>query len=213
MNTVLLLVLAYLLGSIPVGYWVIKYTKGIDLLTFGSGSTGTTNVLRAGGKRAAAIVFVLDVLKAYIPCAVCVYAIDHRMLPEIGNSRWFVCVIAIVCLIGHSKSIFLHFKGGKGAASALGATLAMNPIASLISFSLFVAIVYFTRYVSLASIIAVGTSAIVMWLISKEPSYTAFCALGGLYVVWCHRSNMTDCSPAPNRRFQKPVDQDSLDLG
>ncbi|CAN5400823.1 glycerol-3-phosphate 1-O-acyltransferase PlsY [soil metagenome] len=190
MNTVLLLITAYVLGALPIGYWVVKYAKGIDLLTVGSGSTGTTNVLRAAGKGCAALVFLLDNLKGFVPTWLAVYCAQHGMLPEIGNSLWIVCVVAIICIVAHSKSVFLKFKGGKGAATALGTTFAMNYMASLTSFSIFVLLVYLVRYVSVASLVAVGTSAIVMWLFTHEPSYTGFCAFAGLFVVYSHRGNI-----------------------
>lgn len=190
MYTFLLLIVAYIFGALPIGYWVVKYAKGIDLLTFGSGSTGTTNVLRAAGKGAAALVFLLDNLKGFIPTWLAVYCCHHQLLPEIGNSSWIVCAVAIICIVAHSKSIFLKFKGGKGAATALGTTFAMDYMASVTSFSLFILLVYVFRYVSLASLIAVGTSAIVMWFFSGEISYAAFCAFAGVFVVYSHRANI-----------------------
>ncbi|HEY9730523.1 MAG TPA: glycerol-3-phosphate 1-O-acyltransferase PlsY [Drouetiella sp.] len=190
MNTVLLLVTAYLLGALPIGYWVVKYTRGIDLLTVGSGSTGTTNVLRTAGKGAAALVFFLDNLKGFIPTYLAVYCARNGLLPEIGNSMWIVCAVAMICIVAHSKSIFLKFKGGKGAATALGTTFAMNWMGSLTSFGLFVLLVYLFKFVSLASLIAVGTSCIVMWLYSHEPSFTGFCLFAGVFVVYSHRANI-----------------------
>ncbi len=190
MNTVLLLVIAYFCGALPIGYWVVKSTKGIDLLKVGSGSTGTTNVLRSAGKGAAALVFLLDNLKGFFPTWLAVYCVHHSMLPELSNSSWIVCAVAIICIVAHSKSIFLKFKGGKGAATALGTTFAMNYLASLTSFSLFILLVYLFRFVSLASLIAVGTSALVMWFFSREPSYAGFCAFAGLFVLYSHRANI-----------------------
>ncbi len=190
MNTVLLLITAYLLGALPIGYWVVKYTRGIDLLTVGSGSTGTTNVLRSAGKGAALLVFVLDNLKGFVPTWLAVYCARQGLLPEIGNSMWIVCAVSVICIVAHSKSIFLNFKGGKGAATALGTTFAMNWMGSLTSFGLFVLLVYLFRYVSLASIIAVGTSSLVMWFYSHEPSFTGFCVFAGLFVVYSHRANI-----------------------
>jgi len=190
MNTILLLITAYVLGALPIGYWVVKYTRGIDLLTVGSGSTGSTNVLRTAGKGAAGLVFFLDNLKGFIPTYLAVYCAKHDLLPEIGNSMWIVCAVAMICIVAHSKSVFLKFKGGKGAATALGTTFAMNWMGSLTSFALFILLVYLFRFVSLASLIAVGTSAIVMWLYSHEPAYTGFCLFAGVFVVYSHRANI-----------------------
>ena len=207
MNTLLLFLLAYVLGSIPTGYWVVKALKGIDLRTVGSGSTGTTNVLRTAGKKAAAFVFLADIAKGYIPVWLTIYAIDHNLLPELSwmhaldipatsispaqpGITWVVFFLAMACLIGHARSMFLGFKGGKSAATAFGTTLAMNPIASLLCFSLFIALIYFFRYVSLASIIGVQSSFIPMWYYTHTLSYSAFCFLGGLYVMAKHKDNI-----------------------
>lgn len=190
MNTVLQLIAAYILGALPIGYWVVKYTKGVDLLSVGSGSTGTTNVLRTAGKGAAALVFALDVLKGFIPAWFAAYCAKNNLLPEIGNSLWIVCAVSVICIVAHSKSIFLKFKGGKGAATAFGTCLAMSWAGALTSFALFIFLVYAFKFVSLASLVAVGSSAIVMWLFSHEPSYTAFCAFAGLFIVYSHRANI-----------------------
>lgn len=207
MNTLLLLVLAYVLGSIPTGYWVVKALKGIDLRAVGSGSTGTTNVLRTAGKKAAAVVFLVDIAKGYIPVWLAIYAMNHGQLPELSwmhaldisgaafypaqpGISWIAFIVAIVCLVGHSKSIFLNFKGGKSAATAFGTTLAMNPVASLLSFGFFIWLIWVFRFVSLASIVAVQTSFIPMWLFTHTASYAGFCFLGGLYVMFRHKDNI-----------------------
>src|SRR5579883_3001317 len=120
MNSALLILIAYLTGSIPSGYWVVKLTKNLDLRKVGSGSTGTTNVLRTAGKGAAAFVFFVDILKGIFPVWLSIFAIEHHLLPEWNGSpgllSWIPPIVAMADLIGHSKSIFLGFKGGKSAA-------------------------------------------------------------------------------------------------
>lgn len=194
MNTALLLLLSYIMGSIPTGYWVVKATKGIDLLEVGSGSTGTTNVLRAAGKGAAAFVFFVDIAKGFIPVWMSIYAVEHAMVPELSNiglAQWLPFATAIVALIGHSKSMFLNFKGGKSAATGLGTMMAMNLPAALCTFAIFVAVVYLSRFVSLASMTAVTCSAALMYLFAptKIP-YIAFCAVGAVYVILRHKANI-----------------------
>jgi acyl phosphate:glycerol-3-phosphate acyltransferase len=182
MNTALLLAFAYLAGAIPTGYWVVKAKTGVDLTQVGSGSTGTTNVLRTAGKSAAAFVFFVDILKGWAPVFLSIYAVQHGWVPELGDAApWLPFVVALLTLIGHSKSIFLKFKGGKSAATGLGNMIAMNPIAALCTFGIFVSVVLLTRYVSLASMIAVTCSGI---------PYITFCAVGAVYVVLRHKENI-----------------------
>lgn len=197
MITLALLIFGYLCGSIPTGYWVVKARKGVDLLKVGSGSTGTTNVLRTAGKGAAAFVFFIDVAKGYLPVWLSIWALDHNMLGELTQSPiawlapWLPFVIALLALVGHSKSIFLQFRGGKSAATAFGCAIAMNALAAFSAFAIFIALVYFTRFVSLASMVGVTSSAITMYIFAPtKPAYVAFCAIGAVYVVLRHRPNI-----------------------
>jgi glycerol-3-phosphate acyltransferase PlsY len=122
MNTALLVIFSYGLGSIPTGYWTVKALKGIDLRKVGSGSTGATNVLRNAGKPAAAFVFVIDILKGWIPVTLAIQAVRGGSVPELPSMLmpWLPCICGILAVIGHSKSIFLNFKGGKSAATGCG---------------------------------------------------------------------------------------------
>jgi glycerol-3-phosphate acyltransferase PlsY len=194
MNTILILLLAYFCGAIPTGYWVVKALKQVDLTRIGSGSTGTTNVLRIAGKGAAAFVFIVDVAKGYLPVLVAILALRHGWVPEIANSAlgpWLPVAAAILAIVGHSKSIFLNWRGGKSAATGLGTLMAMNMPAALSAFAIFLAIVWFSRYVSLASIIAVSCSAIVAYLFDPTASpVVAFCLCGAAYVILRHTANI-----------------------
>lgn len=181
MSIALLVVLAYLLGSIPTGYWVVKAIKGIDLTKVGSGSTGTTNVLRNAGKPAAAFVFFVDIAKGFLPVWLAINYFDMQWLPVI---------VAMVTIIGHSKSIFLNFKGGKSAATGLGTMLAMNLIAGFSCFGVFLAVLFTFKIVSLSSMLAVLSSAVLMWLVTKNIAFTTYCAIGAVYVVLRHKDNI-----------------------
>jgi glycerol-3-phosphate acyltransferase PlsY len=209
MNTFLLLLAAYLCGAIPTGYWVVKATKRIDLRTVGSGNTGTTNVLRTAGKSAAAFVFFIDVAKGFLPVFLCVLALQNGWVPEIAGSAfapWLPFVAALLALIGHSKSIFLNFQGGKSAATGLGTMMAMNAPAALCTFGIFVAVVYFSRYVSLGSILAVCCSPILMFLFApKAIPYITFCACGAVYVSARHKENIKRLAKGTEPKIgQKP---------
>lgn len=192
MNALLLILLAYFVGSIPTGYWVVKATKGIDLLTVGSGSTGTTNVLRNAGKGAAAFVFIVDILKGFFPVWLSIYAGQHGWLSDVPPNLvpWIAFLVALTTLVGHSKSIFLKFKGGKSAATGLGAMGAMNFLAACGAFSVFLTVLFIGRIVSLSSITAVISAAIIMQFVSGELAYVAFCGLGAAYVVFRHKENI-----------------------
>jgi glycerol-3-phosphate acyltransferase PlsY len=213
MNTVLLIVFAYLMGSIPTGYWLVKGLKGIDLLQVGSGSTGTTNVLRTAGKGPAAVVFFVDIFKGFLPVLLAIKALEYNMVPELTNlspegAQWLPFVVAIIALVGHSKSIFLNFKGGKSAATSLGVVIAMNWLAALCSFAFFVFIILVTRFVSLASMLAVSTSCFVMYYFSPDKlPYSAFCAIGGVYVVLRHRENIKRLMAGTEPRIGQKVDK------
>lgn len=194
MNTVLVLLLAYFCGAIPTGYWVVKTLKQVDLTKIGSGSTGTTNVLRIAGKGAAAFVFIVDVAKGYLPVLLAILALRHGWVPEIANSPfgpWLPVAAAILAIVGHSKSVFLSWRGGKSAATGLGTLMAMNMPAALCAFVIFLAIVWWFRYVSLASIIAVSCSAIVTYLFDPTAiPYITFCLCGATYVIIRHKANI-----------------------
>jgi len=195
MNTILILLLAYFCGAIPAGYWVVKALMQVDLTKVGSGSTGTTNVLRTAGKGAAAFVFFVDVAKGYVPVLVAILALGNGFVPEIAYSPlgpWLPFAAALLAIIGHSKSIFLNWRGGKSAATGLGTMMAMNAPAALCTFAIFVSILWFSRYVSLASMVAVSCSAILMYLFNPTAiPYIAFCLLGAVYVIVRHKANIT----------------------
>jgi acyl phosphate:glycerol-3-phosphate acyltransferase len=192
MNALLLILLAYLVGAIPTGYWVVMALKGIDLTAVGSGSTGTTNVLRNAGKGAAAFVFIVDILKGFLPVWLSIYAGQHGWLADVPSHLipWVSFLVALTTLVGHSKSIFLKFKGGKSAATGLGAMAAMNFLAACGAFSVFLAVLGVGKIVSLSSITAVISAAVIMQFVSGEPAYVAFCALGAAYVVLRHKENI-----------------------
>ncbi len=217
MNTALVLLFAYLCGSIPTGYWVVKALKGIDLRKIGSGSTGTTNVLRVTGKKAAAFVFFVDIAKGYVPVWVAIQVLEKGMVPELQNNPmlapiapWLPFAAGIVALIGHSKSIFLGFQGGKSAATGLGIMFAMNPVAAFCTFLIFATVTYLSKFVSLASMTAVTASAILMYLFEPQRiPYITFCAVGALYVVYRHKANIKRLIAGTEPRIGQKAEQPS----
>jgi glycerol-3-phosphate acyltransferase PlsY len=198
MNTLLLIVISYILGSIPTGYWIVKSMKGIDLRQVGSGSTGTTNVLRTAGKPAAAAVFVIDILKGYIPVALAIAAVDHNYVPELASAPWLVAwlppLAGITAMIGHSKSIFLKFQGGKSAATGCGTLIGCSLPGGFASLGFWFIVLKLSKIVSVASIAAAIACAIFMWIFVTDPrfhlSFTIYAAIGGIYVIVRHKANI-----------------------
>ena len=178
-------VIAYLIGSIPTGYIIVKAKTGQDIRTVGSGSTGAPNVKRVLGKNYFFLVMLLDALKGALPVVLA------KLFATVGLSLGLAPVIAAVAvIIGHSKSIFLQFKGGKSVASGVGTILALNWIVGLIIALVWGVITYTTKYVSVGSIIALLISPFVMYFLHSPIAYVAYCALGAIYIVYLHRENI-----------------------
>ena len=177
--------LAYLIGSIPTGYIVVKVAKNEDIRKIGSGSTGATNVKRVMGKKWFFIVLLLDALKGALPvflAQLLVYA-----YADIGLAP----VIAAVCVIlGHSKSIFLNFTGGKSVASGVGTIIALSPMVGLTTAGIWALITYTSKYVSLGSIIALAISPLLMYLFNPRICYIIYCVIGAVYIIYLHRENI-----------------------
>ena len=179
-------ILSYIIGSIPTGYLIVKAKTGQDIREIGSGSTGATNVKRVLGKKWFFTVMFLDALKGAIPVTLAqVFAHDTVYT---GLSA---VLAAVAVLIGHSKSVFLKFKGGKSVASGVGTILALNWIAGLCVALIWSIITYTTKYVSVGSIIAVTLSPVLMWIFNAPLPYIVYCALGAVYIIYLHRSNIS----------------------
>lgn len=195
MRPVLVVIIAYLLGSIPFGYLIVRAKAGDDIRKTGSGGTGATNVSRRAGKAAGVITLVLDALKGSIAV---VFA--KLLLGDGGpttSADWWIAAAAIATILGHIFPVWLSFRGGKGVATGVGIFLILAPIALLCAGVLFVAIVSLTRYVSLGSIIASATIPVFVWLQSVfveptadvRPLLTAAIA-GAVLILLAHRGNI-----------------------
>ena len=167
---------AYVIGSIPTGYLIVKHFKGIDIRETGSGSTGATNVKRVMGTKWFFIVLFLDAMEVRFNIL-----LSWHILPV---------AVSVAVILGHSKSLFLGFSGGKSVASGVGTILGLNWIAGMAIAVIWSVIAYFSRYISLASIIALLLAPVAMWVCKQPKSYIIYCALGALYIVWLHRSNI-----------------------
>ena len=192
MRVAVVLIVAYLIGSIPFGYLIVRLRGGGDVRETGSGGTGATNVSRRAGKAAGVFTLVLDALKGAV--AVVWAAVLAGPSP---HAAWIVTAAAIAVIVGHIFPVWLKFRGGKGVATGVGVFLMLAPIALLCAGVLFAAIVLFTRYVSLGSLVAAATIPLFVWLQSVfvtpvadlRPLLTAAVA-GAALIVFAHRGNI-----------------------
>lgn len=176
---------SYLIGSIPTGYIIVKLFTGQDIRQIGSGSTGATNVKRVMGKKWFFTVMILDAIKGALPVALSAYFAtalqDYGVLP----------VLAAICVIlGHSKSVFLNFTGGKSVASGVGTLMALNWQAGLIIAAVWGVVTWVSKYVSLGSIVALGISPVIMWFLNAPIAYIIYALIAAIYVIWLHRENI-----------------------
>ena len=178
-------IIAYLIGSIPTGYIIVKLKTNQDIRTIGSGSTGATNVKRVLGKKWFFIVMLLDAFKGALP--VVLAQIFANSFTDIGL---LPVLAAVAVILGHSKSIFLKFTGGKSVASGVGTILALNWMVGLIIAAVWGIITYTSKYVSLGSMIALALSPVLMWLFGAPAAYICYCALGAVYIIYLHRENI-----------------------
>jgi len=180
----LALIACYILGAIPFGLIVGKIAKGIDIRQYGSGNIGASNVLRTLGTGPALLVFVLDTAKGLVAVLIC------RALAL--NEYWTV-VGALLSVFGHTFSVFLKFKGGKGVATSLGVIIGLCPVIAAIAFGLWLLIVGVTRYISLASIVAAVSVPLqmVLWRsMDVHPAYQVLAGVAAFAIVLKHRSNI-----------------------
>ena len=180
---ILFLLAAYLIGSIPFGFLLVKWKTGTDVRSMGSGNIGATNVLRTSGRAAGVATLLLDIAKGYLA----VWLVGHCLFE---SPTWMSAAAASVVL-GHAFPIFLKFKGGKAVATFLGAFLCLQPVAVFATSVIFVAVVAATRYISLGSILAAVLFPIAVWLISHPDWPVVASAAGcGALVIWRHKANI-----------------------
>lgn len=194
------LVIAYLLGSIPTGYLAGRLLRGIDIREHGSKSTGATNVLRTLGKWPALAVLMIDVLKGAVAIVVARWlcpwiATELSATPPAASDLqvlipWAVCLAGIAALLGHGRSIWLNFTGGKSAATGLGVLLAMSWPVGLGAAIVFGIVLALSRIVSLSSMLAAVTAIILVCGFAHPLPYRLLVIAGGLYVIVRHRANI-----------------------
>lgn len=194
------LAIAYLLGATPTGYLAGRLLRGIDIREHGSRSTGATNVLRTLGKGPALVVLLVDVLKGvaailfarwfYPWLATSPYVTPPASLDLHTLVPWAVCFAGLAALLGHGRSIWLNFTGGKSAATGLGVLLAMSWPVGLGAAAVFGATLALTRIVSLGSMLAAATAIVLVFVLAEPLPYRLLVIAGALYVIVRHRANI-----------------------
>ena len=176
---------AYLVGSLSFAVLVSRAMGLDDPRTYGSNNPGATNVLRSGSKVAAILTLVLDALKGFVPVVLVM-----RFGAPIGLDEGTVALVGLAAFVGHLWPVFFHFKGGKGVATAAGVLLGFNPLLGLATLATWVIIAAFTRYSSLAAIVAAAFAPFYQILIwGGGPVAVAVMLMGGL-LIWRHRGNI-----------------------
>ncbi len=175
------IVISYLLGSIPNGLFIGKWMRGIDIRKSGSHNIGATNAFRVLGPFPASIVLITDALKGVLAVLLGAYFVGTATGELLGG---------IAAIIGHNWSIYLKFKGGRGVATGLGVILVLVPKVTLIVVLTWVAIVYTTRYVSLASVIAAALLPLCMYLLQEKTEFFYVLSLAALFVIYRHKPNI-----------------------
>jgi glycerol-3-phosphate acyltransferase PlsY len=186
MQVLLAAVIGYLLGSIPTGMIVARVYRNVDLTAYGSGRTGATNVLRTLGSGAAAVAFAGDFLKG----ALAVALVKFVIAPE---NAWIEMVAAIAAVVGHTYSVFIGFKGGRGVVTGFGASLVAAPVPILIAFVIGISLVAITRYVSLGSVVGAVLGAVFLCLVAyihSDPAWAIWGVLVGGFIVVAHKDNI-----------------------
>ncbi len=178
-----LLLTAYLIGGIPFGYVLVWLKTGKDVRAMGSGNIGATNVLRTTGRVIGILTLLLDIAKGYL-------AVWLMMRATQGDLRW-ASAAALAVLLGHAFPIYLKFQGGKAVASFVGAFLCLVPAAVGVCAVFFVAVVAYSRYISLGSILSAGIFPFVVAIFTyPEWPVIAAALLASTLVIWRHRSNI-----------------------
>jgi glycerol-3-phosphate acyltransferase PlsY len=180
MEAYLLVLIAYLFGSVPTGY-ILGSLAGVDVRKAGSGNVGATNVARVVGKRHGIFTLIADVTKGFVPVII---ALNLNFSPPA------TACVGIAAFLGHLYSVFLRFKGGKGVATALGVFLALAPWATLGLIMIFAAVLLASRAVSLSSMVAAAAAPLVLWLSSYPPIYLLMSFFIAAMIILKHRENI-----------------------
>jgi len=206
--------IGYLLGSIPFGVIIGRRSAKVDVREIGSGKTGATNVLRVAGKKAAALVLILDLLKGLLAVVFAGLIFSGDYLVVGGSGLWGLVnsaqvLAALAAIAGHKWPVFLKFKGGRGVATFFGGLLALCPPAALFGVAVLLIAAFVTKYVSLGSIAgAVSTYAILvpLTIINGFPiEYLVYTLIGAIFIIVVHRDNIVRLISGTERKLGEKV--------
>lgn len=190
MKELLLIVIAYLIGSVPTALWLGKAYFGIDIREYGSGNSGATNTFRVMGSRWGSFVMIVDILKGVIATSL------YILLPYYLTDEWdrtnFMVGLGLAAVLGHIFPIWADFRGGKGVATLFGMILAIQPVVAGCCVGVFILVLYLTRFVSLSSILASVAFAVFILFIfnEQEPLYRGFAIAVTMTVLLTHQKNI-----------------------
>jgi glycerol-3-phosphate acyltransferase PlsY len=193
LQEIMLVIGAYLLGSVPTGLLLARAFGGVDIRTKGSGNIGATNVYRTLGRKVGILTLAGDCLKGVIPVLVA----KALELPDI-----WIAAVGVAAFLGHIFPVFLRFKGGKGVATALGVFLAASPLAVLAALGVFIVVLVAGRFVSLASITAAACMPAFTALIDRKPMIVAMSLLIAAIVIAKHRENIQRLRNGTESKFR-----------
>jgi glycerol-3-phosphate acyltransferase PlsY len=193
---VLLVLLGYVLGSVPTGLLVGR-AFGVDVRKVGSGNIGMANVLRAAGKWAAALTMIGDMLKGLIPVIIA---------RNFTDDSWVLAAVALAAVIGHCWPVFLGFRGGKGVATGAGTSIGLAPLVGLSLFAFWWIVVLLSRYTSLGAIAVMVVSPFAFWLSGQPLPYVLYTVIGGALVLWRHRENARALLKGTERKIGQPAE-------
>ncbi len=190
MKELLLIIIAYLIGSIPTALIVSKRFFGIDIRDYGSGNMGATNTFRVLGSRYGTMVMIFDILKG-VAAVVLYNFIPYYLHNELERTNLMIG-LGLAAVAGHIFPVFAGFRGGKGVATLFGMLLAMQPVIAVSCTGVFLLVLFLTRYVSLSSILAALALPIcVLWIWNEhEVMYRVFAILVAALVVFTHQKNI-----------------------
>ena len=202
---------AYLLGSVPFGYLLVRLVRKEDIRSVGSGNIGATNVLRSGAKGLGMLTFVLDAFKGYIAVAAGLWLLHPGWLAPIPSES-AAAIAALAAIVGHVFPVWLRFRGGKGVATAFGALAALVPVAALIALGIFIVVFALSRIVSLASVVSAAAYpflAVFLTRATRTPLSIAAVFLIAVLVIVKHHANLTRLWHGTEYRFgKKPPSSD-----
>ena len=201
MSTIILIIVAYILGSVPNALWIGKVFKGIDIREHGSKNTGSTNAARVLGAKLGILTLILDISKGAIPVALSLFMKANLLENITGISNLDFIMIGIFAIVGHSFSIFMKFKGGKAVATTVGVFTVLVPKALLLAAVVFFVIFALTRYVSVSSITAAISLPIFIFFLYGDIPYTVFGGIITILIIVKHKSNIQRLLNGTESRF------------